>query len=138
MKKNLKLKVIALVLPLALGGLAWGEQNEGRPDPGERAAQELGLTAEQKQSFQSIMKAQHQQRKAVHEKYRDQIQTEMDQVYQGTLNQLESVLTPEQIEKFKAHHEQRQQAMMEKGHRGKKRGRNCGQGWQQKNTEAGI
>lgn len=134
MKQSMKLKAIALVLPLALGGFAWGEQ-EGRPDPGQRAAKELGLTAEQKQSFQTIMKAQHEQRKAVHEKYRDQIQAEMDQVYQSTLSQLESVLTPEQLEKFKAHHEQRKKAMMEKGPRGNKRGGDCGPGWKQKNTK---
>ncbi|MCX4028248.1 hypothetical protein H0A36_06130 [Endozoicomonas sp. SM1973] len=102
------LVAMALTLPLAFNSLAWSEPHPGQ-HKGPKIAKELSLTAEQKEAFKSIMSNQRKQRCAIHEKYRPQIQAEMEQIHQSTISQLSSVLSAEQIDKFQQFHEKRKE-----------------------------
>ncbi|WP_163832540.1 Spy/CpxP family protein refolding chaperone [Spartinivicinus ruber] len=109
MKKfGYSLAALALTIPLAFNSFAWEGGHPGK-HKGPRLVKELSMTDEQKEAFHSIMNSQRKERCAIHEKYRPQIQAEMEQVHQNTVNQLTGVLTPEQLEKFNQLHEKRKE-----------------------------
>ncbi len=69
-----------------------------------RLAQELNLTQEQRQKLEPIFQQQMQQMRATREDTSltpEQRRVKMDQLRQSTHSQINSVLTPEQQEKFK-------------------------------------
>ena len=74
----------------------------------DRMAQELNLTADQKTKVQSIMGSAHQQSKAIHEDQSLSIQdkhAKIKQLHESMKSQVNSVLTPEQQQKFAQLHE---------------------------------
>lgn len=109
--------------PVASGGVE-GHQHgamhcdHGKKNPADHAAHmkhKLGLTGEQATKVQKIFEQRKQQRDALHEKYKPQLQAyyaDKKKLHEQTRTDLNAVLTPEQQEKLKAAH---------KGH-GKHRG----------------
>ncbi len=86
------------------------EQNQVTPKHCEtkgpaRLLSALNVQDSQKQGFEDIMQIQHSKRKALHQQYKDTRNEErnaMDALHASTLESLQTVLTEQQLENFKA------------------------------------
>lgn len=101
--------------PVASGGVeghhhAAMQCYHGKKSPAERAAhmkEKLGLTDEQTAKVQKIFEQRKQQRDALHEKYKPQLEAyyaDKKKLHEQTHTDLKAVLTPAQQEKLKAAH----------------------------------
>jgi Spy/CpxP family protein refolding chaperone len=102
--------------PAASGGIEGHHPSamqchHGMKSPAERAAhmkEKLGLTDEQAAKVQKIFEQRKQQRDALHEKYKPQLDAyyaEKKKLHEQTRTDLDAVLTPAQQQKLKeAHH----------------------------------
>ena len=112
----MKAKILVLISALVLGlsGAAYGMPPTQAPDF-ERLATELQITEQQQDQFFAIMKAQHDERKALHQQGRDmmkdQMRAKMDELDQSVMAKLEALLTPEQMAEFSERVEKRKEAM---------------------------
>ena len=113
---NHKIMTGFAALALAVGGWAavaqqdanqqgQGDKRAGRQEMHQRhmekVAQELNLNDQQKQQFDSIMKANMEKMRAL----REQQEAQMKQLHESALADLSKVLTPEQMTKFKDMHQ---------------------------------
>lgn len=76
---------------------------ESAPNRPDHLAQILILSEDQKHSFLEILEAQHSKREAIRESYRTSREAEREEMkalHQDTLQQLQSVLTEDQITQF--------------------------------------
>lgn len=110
-----------------LGAIATAQAQpdpHGKPplDPQERSThlqKSLQLSDEQTAKVKKILESSDQQRKALMEKYKPQLEglrTEGKALRDQTESQINGVLTPKQQEAFKAQHERREGFMHRRGH----------------------
>ena len=120
---NFKIKLMTLIsiLFLSVSAMAIATPPRHKPDF-DRLAQELQVTDAQKDQFMTIMREQHEKRKALHEQGREAVKERMDSLDKALISKLEAVLTPEQMGEFIARMEKRKQDMkmhrMLKAHKG--------------------
>ena len=107
---KMKLLMFTALCCLGLSGIVAAMPPKEAPDF-QRLAAELQVTDDQKEAFLAIMRDQHEKRKALHQQGRDNIKAHMDSLDQSLVSQLESLLSPAQMEEFTARMEKRKQEM---------------------------
>ena len=113
----MKMKILVIVSALCVGilgvaGVASAMPPKHKPDF-NRLAEELQVTAAQKDEFVAIMKEQHRERislqQSLRQQDREQHKARMDELKEALIGKLQAVLTAEQLEAFTAHMEKRRQ-----------------------------
>jgi Spy/CpxP family protein refolding chaperone len=100
---------VTVVLGLSLYSLVVNAQPDrnsnraGQREGPEQLISQLGINDEQRESFLSIMKEQHDKRMNIHQQYRgarDKVHKAIMTLHQETLERLQQVLSAEQITQF--------------------------------------
>jgi Spy/CpxP family protein refolding chaperone len=75
--------------------------------PGQRMVEQLNLQEEQVDQFKTIMQDHHDKMRVLMDGAFAKVEPEFDALHQETINQLSTVLTPEQLEEFQAMYNER-------------------------------
>lgn len=109
-----RMTVIVVAMSLAVGAMAMGGARQEQHL--QRLSTQLGLDVTQQEQFTTIMQDMHQQRKAMMQ----QMRTQMDTLRDQTDEKLAAVLTPEQLAQLKTFRQQMRDEMRHgKHHAGK-------------------